>query len=83
MEIKKHGTTKQKNGERFVCGNCGCEFTVKEDEYYIGSYATFMYGATNTEERICSCPECHKICKKTFVKANPCITLTGTETPNA
>ena len=74
MKIKKHGKkfSKQKPTiESFVCGNCKCEFECKEDEFHIDhstniSQQTSLTFAFSSEETlVCSCPECHKIVKKT------------------
>lgn len=96
MKINKHGKCYSKPKEKekfesFKCENCGCEFSVKEDEYYRdpGSYyASNWYSSGDVNKckidnkissnytisldspkdtLVCSCPECHKICKK-FVK---------------
>ena len=71
MKITKHGksTKKQVKYESFKCDKCGCEFEVKEDEYYIDSSYIGGIGLSisNLYEKtyVCSCPECHKIVKKT------------------
>ena len=78
MRIKKHGRCYQKEEpiktERFECKECGCEFTAKDDEYYVDcgsnsywngiSSITYSYSTTITDWLVCSCPECHKIVKK-------------------
>ena len=82
MKIKKHGKTYEKEPkdktEEFTCENCGCEFTAKEDEYYVdlGGADQPSITCTNTvstswmlnymvnDYLVCSCPECHKIVKK-------------------
>ena len=87
MKITKHGSTYKKEDnkkEKFECGNCGCKFDCDDDEFYTdyggGSYL------------VCSCPECHKICKKTRERQSSWSTantvpytytnVTGTATPN-
>lgn len=81
MKITKHGkiySKKEDKKEQFVCGNCGCEFDAKEDEYYVdlggGDYSSSVTNITLTANTfhtvikdylVCSCPECHKIVKKT------------------
>ena len=77
MKIKKHGSYYQKEevikAERFECKKCGCVFTAKDDEYYTDwgtsstSYTgslTYTWTSTITDWLVCSCPECHKIVKK-------------------
>lgn len=82
MRIKKHGKMFNKeepiHTEKFKCDSCGCEFTCKDDEYYIhvggadwyyGSgnitlTTTYTIGSTIKDYLVCSCPECHKIVKK-------------------
>ncbi len=77
MKIKKHGKmfSKEKDPkiEKFICDHCGCEFTVKEDEYYVdfcGADQWTSGGLTYTistivkDYYVCSCPECFRICKK-------------------
>lgn len=79
MKIKKHGKHYQKEEqiktEKFECKECGCEFTAKDDEYYVDygtgnltssttSSITYTWSTTVTDWYICSCPECHKIVKK-------------------
>lgn len=89
MKITKHGESKEKWGlEEFKCGNCGCEFTVDTDEYYVdqGSYgythltsSTYLCQNYLTDTYVCSCPECHKIVTKSKSKSIeiPNITLTN------
>lgn len=79
MKIKKHGklfkgSTEKDKYEQFKCENCGCEFSVKEDEYYrVDSLTTITitsnYSYSPTDTLVCSCPECYKICKKYDYKA--------------
>lgn len=80
MKITKHGTVHDKKDskkETFKCGNCGCEFSAKEDEYYVdlgagGDNSSFtnititasMFHTVVKDYLVCSCPECHKIVKK-------------------
>lgn len=77
MKIKKHGSKYETkpNVESFECENCGCEFTVKEGEYYrdysgaenSSDYYTvrsITISYTTKDYLVCSCPECHKIVKK-------------------
>ena len=82
MKIKKHGNTYEKEPkdktEKFTCENCGCEFTAKEDEYYVdlggadqpsitctNTISTaWMFAYSVNDYLVCSCPECHKIVKK-------------------
>lgn len=85
MKIKKHGklfkgSTEKDKYEQFKCENCGCEFSVKEDEYYrdygktlstsdsITATSTYVWSSIDTF--VCSCPECYKICKK-YVNGYP------------
>ena len=86
MEIKKHGKKYQnKDGkESFVCEKCGCEFTAKEDDYYkdgncsITTNSLSNYLAYSSCSYICSCPECHKIVKKTVSSNDVPLTYCGT-----
>ena len=93
MKIKKHGSTYvgQDKTEEFTCQNCGCKFTVKENEYYIdyggandsnwtiSSTVTYTWSSIIKDYYVCSCPECHKIIKKTHERTNyNYCTLTGT-----
>lgn len=77
MRIKKHGKAFVKQPdekvEKFICKECGCEFTVKEDEYYVdkgSNYGSATYSttidwtSTVIDKLVCSCPECYKICIK-------------------
>lgn len=84
MKIKKHGKMFEKEPpipvEKFVCNSCDCEFTCKNNEYYVdfgganSSCSPFSISTTTTyyytyrptikDYLICSCPECHKIVKK-------------------
>ena len=90
MKIRKHGNqyvrVKPDPTESFKCDNCGCEFSVKEDEYYIdyggadykiGDWVTATYTISTIikDNLVCSCPECHKICKKIRERKNDNITL--------
>lgn len=79
MKIEKHGelfkgSTKKDKYEQFKCENCGCEFSVKEDEYYRDSgtnnlITTSTYTTWSPfDTLVCSCPECYKICKKSCYK---------------
>lgn len=89
MKITKHGKSKEAWGlEEFKCGNCGCEFAVDTDEYYVdqGSYSdmysanmTYIYQYALTDTYVCSCPECHKIVTKSKSRTIeiPTITLTN------
>lgn len=77
MKISKHGKKYKTNGsEEFKCDNCGCEFTAEKDEYYIhaGDWPTVttscVIGYSITDYLVCSCPECHKIVKKTRTRPN-------------
>ena len=94
MKIRKHGNqyTKEKpeRTESFKCDNCDCEFSVKEDEYYtdyggadnnswtIGTSCTYTISAVIKDYLVCSCPECHKICKKITERKNNLITTSST-----
>ena len=88
MKIKKHGKFSSRKSkehfEEFKCDNCGCEFSVKDDEYYRdeGTYFTTSTLTSNSvtyswppqDTLVCSCPECYKICKKSVTgayKVNP------------
>ena len=81
MKIKKHGKLFNKeepiHTEKFKCDSCGCEFTCKDDEYYVhkggadwncGSgnitVTTYTICSTIRDYLVCSCPECHKVVKK-------------------
>ena len=78
MKIIKHGKKFDKKTENkfedFKCESCGCEFSVKEDEYYIDyggkdaeaeeSLTSITISAYINDYYVCSCPECHKIVKK-------------------
>ena len=80
MKINKHGKIFNKEEtttkEKFTCENCECEFTAKDDEYYVdfggadssgwtvGSSITYTISTVTKDYLVCSCPECHKICKK-------------------
>lgn len=89
MKITKHGKNKEAWGlEEFKCGNCGCEFAVDTDEYYVdqGTYnytyspsITCLYQNYLTDTYVCSCPECHKIVTKGKSRTIeiPTITLTN------
>ena len=45
MKINKHGKKHEESKkEEFRCDNCGCEFAVKPDEYYIDYGARVAYG---------------------------------------
>lgn len=87
MKIKKHGKEYVKEPspkvEKFVCNECGCEFTALEDEYYVDycgaegqevyrCYSTVTYTWSNNHKDylVCSCPECHKIIKKIREREN-------------
>lgn len=100
MKIKKHGSTyinNQDKTEEFVCQNCGCKFTVKNDEYYIdyggadnswvvSSSITYTWSSTIKDYYVCSCPECHKIVKKVHERQNYnycTTTLSGTCTADS
>lgn len=86
MKIQKHGKKykQESNIETFKCDNCGCEFTVKQDEYYTdkninsgtaGITQTVSYYTISskiTDRLICSCPECHKIVSKITERDNIC-----------
>ena len=75
MKITKHGKKYKKENsdtEEFVCSNCQCEFDAKPDEYYtdcnassISESGSITFSTTAEDRLVCSCPECHKICKKT------------------
>lgn len=94
MKIRKHGkkyTKEQIKTEAFECKNCDCEFTCKEDEYYVdiggadsnycGSSLTYTISTVIKDYLVCSCPECHKIVKKIRERKNVYYTsLTGTST---
>lgn len=94
MKIKKHGKMFEKEPpipvEKFVCNSCGCEFTCKNDEYYVdfgganSSCSPFSISTTSTyyayrttikDYLICSCPECHKIVKKIRERKSDGITV--------
>lgn len=97
MKITKHGKKFEKKEEKFEdfkCDNCGCEFSVKADEYYVDkggkdeeSYGT-LSGSISISSYIqdyyvCSCPECHKIVKKVSSRLNTNygnVTVTGMST---
>lgn len=94
MKIRKHGTEydktlKKDNSEKFECSNCGCEFTAKQDEYYVdyggmdsnvsGTYYTYCT-IYKRDYLICSCPECHKIVKKIREGINDNISVSYTTT---
>lgn len=88
MKIIKHGKNypekKKEQFEEFKCNNCGCEFKVKEDEYYTDernnySNISLTYHCYMYKTLVCSCPECHKICKKDVEKNNYYTSLTGTD----
>lgn len=74
MNVTKHGKDKEEKviAESFICENCGCEFTAKENEFYVehrpysinGLSATYFTCGYATDKYICSCPECHKIIVK-------------------
>lgn len=66
----------QNKKEKFTCKNCGCEFTADEDEIYVDyggancasltntiSVSTYTWCTIDKDYYVCSCPECHKICK--------------------
>ena len=91
MNITKHGVNARDELmiEEFKCKNCGCEFAVDYDEYYVekgscfttSSSLVYHYSTKVTDVYICSCPECHKIVTKTKerIVENPTITLTGND----
>ena len=71
MKIEKHGNKniEVESGSHFVCANCGCEFFANEDEIYKhNTDGLTSISATTTDYYVCSCPECHKICKLTHVR---------------
>lgn len=91
MKIKKHGKMFEKEPpipvEKFVCDSCGCEFTCKDDEYYVdfggadsscfpfSISTTYTYRTITKDYLICSCPECHKIVKKIRERKSDSITV--------
>lgn len=99
MRIKKHGNMFDKKPEeikveKFKCGNCGCEFTCKDDEYYVDlcgadngwtttyyTSLTYTIGATVKDYLVCSCPECHKVVKKIRERVNINYTCGGVTAP--
>lgn len=95
MKIKKHGKMFNKeepiHTEKFKCNNCNCEFTCKDDEYYVhlggadwtcgsGGITTTTYTISSTinDILVCSCPECYKIVKKIRTRNNNWYTTTTT-----
>lgn len=96
MKIRKHGseydkTLKKDNSEKFDCDNCGCEFTAKQDEYYVdcggadyGTYTNINLNYTISsvirDYYVCSCPECHKIVKKVHERKSSYTYATATAT---
>ena len=100
MKIKKHGDCYNKDGqnkkEKFTCKNCGCEFTVDDDEYYVDygganysdsassiSVSTYVWTTLTKDYHVCSCPECYKICKNIHERESDSITLTSGTYTNA
>ena len=97
MKIIKHGNKIEKKKEKFEdfkCDKCGCEFSLKEDEYYVDKGGKDMEDNENAysvtisayinDYFVCSCPECHKIVKKVNSRLNKnycdsSITLKGVE----
>lgn len=59
MRIIKEG--KESNEIKFVCGNCGCEFTCEEDEYWTDTN-TCRTSYPPSYSVYSSCPKCHKVC---------------------
>lgn len=89
MKINKHGKkfTEEKT-ESFKCERCGCEFSAKEDEYYVDVCAgdnfppggSLTLPAVSVDYHVCSCPECHKIVKNKHERQNfTPYTLTGSD----
>lgn len=98
MRIKKHGNTYKETGpkehyEKFICDNCGCVFTAKDNEYYrdVGgerrNTITITYSICTPKDILaCSCPECHKMIQKMvdgIEKAPWYYTTTSTSTPTS
>lgn len=100
MDILKHGKFEKEEDsavETFKCHYCGCEFSAKTDEYYIDKASEFdvdKYGITSgtsyvystmvMDTYVCSCPECHKIVKRSVERTivNPAkITYSSTTIP--
>lgn len=96
MKVTKHGKKfeKKEKFEEFTCENCGCEFSLKEDEYYTheggADFNNSICGTISVSSHIsdylvCSCPECHKIVKKVSKRVNvnyADIIVTGTSNTN-
>lgn len=61
MKILKHGSPKPKEkvSRHFVCPNCGCEFIVDEDEYFLWSAGYLGYKG-NSQIVEAQCPECQE-----------------------
>ena len=79
MNISKHGNRYSNQGmEQFLCGFCGCEFDVYDDEYYVDLCGADIINTNPLttgncmchDYIVCSCPECHKIIKKTRDRMN-------------
>ena len=96
MKVTKHGKKFKDdnvNTEEFRCYNCQCEFRAKPDEYYTdynswnqSGIGSITYSSTAEDTLVCSCPECHKICKKTKYRTNYVpytVTCNGTSASNA
>ena len=73
----------QNKKEKFTCKNCGCEFTADNDEIYVDyggancdsltdviSVSTYTWCTITKDYYVCSCPECHKICKNIHERKN-------------
>lgn len=97
MKITKHGDKykKEPNLEEFKCKNCGCEFSAKDDEYYTdtspfitdqGISLNYTISCSHEDWLVCSCPECHKIVKKSKYRNRSytpwTVTCTNTNTTN-
>lgn len=93
MKIEKHGKVYYKESEKtekFKCDNCGCEFTAKEDEYYIdynganytpiNTISTYTISLIAKDIYVCSCPECSKIVKKIHERKTDSNWITATST---
>ena len=93
MKIVKRGKTNSKpkiEFEQFECDLCGCKFNAEEDEYYVDKAPpydintislSYSWSSIVNDMLVCSCPECHKIVKKTRQRtvSNPVIGTTVCE----